>query len=235
MDAARFASLLDGLRGGLIVSTQASPDSPLYNPVVIAALAKAGEIAGCVGHRVNGPEHVRAVHAACERPIVGIYKVETPGYEVYITPTVTAAKAVADVGASLIALDGTARPRPEGLTLAGLIEAVHALGLPVMADIATLAEGIGAAAAGADIVATTMSGYTRQTAHLRERGPDLQLIRELRAAVSVPIIAEGRFHLPEQVAAAFEAGAHAVVVGTAITAAGWIAEQFVRVTPRGRG
>lgn len=235
MDAARLASLLDGLRGGLIVSTQASPDSPLHNPVVIAALAKADEIAGCVGHRVNGPEHVRAVRATCERPIIGIYKVDTPGYEVYITPTVAAAKAVADVGASLIALDGTPRPRPEGLTLAGLVEGVHALGLPVMADVATLAEGVGAAAAGADIVATTMSGYTPETSHLRERGPDLQLIRDLKAAVSVPIIAEGRFHQPEQVAAAFEAGAHAVVVGTAITATGWIAERFVRASPRWRG
>ena len=235
MDAARLASLLDGLRGGLIVSTQASPDSPLHNPIVIAALAKAGEIAGCVGHRVNGPEHVRAVRAACERPIVGIYKVDTPGYEVYITPTVSAAKAVADVGASLIALDGTPRARPDGLTLAGLIEGVHALGLPVMADVATLAEGVGAAAAGADIVATTMSGYTPDTAYLRDRGPDLQLIRDLKAAVSTPIIAEGRFHHPEQVTAAFEAGAHAVVVGTAITATGWIAEQFVRASPRGQG
>ncbi len=235
MDAARLAGLLDGLRGGLIVSTQASSDSPLHNPVVIAELAKAAEIAGCVGHRVNGPEHVRAVRAACERPIVGIYKVDTPGYEVYITPTIAAAKAVADVGASLIALDGTPRPRPEGLTLAGLIEEVHRLGLPVMADVATLAEGVGAAAAGADVVATTLSGYTPETAHLRERGPDLQLIRDLRAAVSVPIIAEGRFHHPEQVAAAFEAGAHTVVVGTAITATGWIAEQFVRATPRGGG
>lgn len=234
MDAARFASLLARLRGGLIVSTQASPDSPLHNPVVIAALARAGEIAGCVGHRVNGPEHVRAVRAACAGPIIGIYKVDTPGYDVYITPTIAAARAVAEAGADLIALDGSPKARPEGTTLARLIEGVHSLGLSVMADVATLAEGIGAAAAGADIVATTMSGYTPETAHLLESGPDLQLIRELRAALAVPIIAEGRFHQPEQVAAAFEAGAHAVVVGTAITATGWIAERFVRATPRAR-
>ena len=107
MDAARLASLLAGLRGGLIVSTQASSDSPLYNPIVIAALAKAVELAGCVGHRVNGPEHVRAVRTACARPIVGIHMVETPGYQVYITPTIAAARAVADAGADLIALDGT--------------------------------------------------------------------------------------------------------------------------------
>jgi N-acylglucosamine-6-phosphate 2-epimerase len=233
MDAARLKGLLEGLRGGLIVSTQASPSSPLHDPVVIAALAKAGELAGCVGHRIDGPEHVRAVRAACARPILGIYKVATPGYEVYITPTVAAARAVAEVGADLIAVDGTPRPRPEGTTLAGLIEGIHALGLPVMADVAMLEEGIGAAAAGADVVATTMSGYTPETAHLRDRGPDLQLVRDLVAAVGVPIVAEGRFHQPEQVAAAFEAGAHAVVVGTAITATGWIAERFVRATPRG--
>ena len=46
--------------------------------------------------------------------------------------------------------------------------------------------------------------------------------------ISVPIIAEGRFEQPEQLEVAFAAGAHAVVVGTAITNPREITRRFAR-------
>jgi N-acylglucosamine-6-phosphate 2-epimerase len=229
------SNVIAGLKGGLIVSTQADPASSLANPIVIAAMAQAAEGAGCAAHRIDTPRHIHAVRAVCARPIIGIYKVVVPGYVVYITPTLISARDVAEAGADIIAVDATPRERPTGVTLERLIRGIHdELKLPVMADISTLAEGKAAADQGADIVATTMSGYTPYTAH-RKDGPDIQLIRDLASAVTVPIIAEGRYWYPEQVARAFDAGAHAVVVGTAITATGWLVGQFLKGTPAYRG
>jgi N-acylglucosamine-6-phosphate 2-epimerase len=61
-----------------------------------------------------------------------------------------------------------------------------------------------------------MAGYT---AHGRPMtaGPDLDFVKELVTQFKQPIIAEGRFYLPEQVAQALALGAHAVCVGGAIT------------------
>ena len=50
----------------------------------------------------------------------------------------------------------------------------------------------------------------------------------LVAAIPVPVVAEGRFDTPDLVAEAFKRGAHAVVVGTAITNPREITRKFVR-------
>ena len=47
-------------------------------------------------------------------------------------------------------------------------------------------------------IATTLSGYTPETAARKALGPDITLIEALARAVSVPIVAEGRFEQPEQ-------------------------------------
>ena len=138
-------------------------------------------------------------------------------------------RAIEAAGADLVAVDGTARPRSAGAaaTPAELIAQVRAAhpDLPVMADVAELAEGVSAAAAGADIVATTLSGYTGPPPP--PAGPDLVLVEALVASQPRPVIAEGRYATPEEVRAAFAAGAHAVVVGTAITDTLALARRFV--------
>jgi putative N-acetylmannosamine-6-phosphate epimerase len=201
---------------GLIVSCQARPDNPLHGPHFMAAMARAAEHGGAVGIRANGPADIAAIRAATALPLIGLFKVQRPGTEVTITPDFAAAAQVARAGADWIAVDATDRVRPaEGVP--ALIARIHAkLGCRVLADVATEAEGVAAAAAGADAVATTLSGYTAETAH-RAGGPDLDLVAALAAALHVPVVAEGRFWTPEQVAAAFACGARAVVVGTAIT------------------
>ena len=57
-------------------------------------------------------------------------------------------------------------------------------------------------------------------------GPDLELVRRLAAGVSVPVVAEGRYQTPRQAAQAIDAGAYAVVVGTAITRPHLITKTF---------
>jgi N-acylglucosamine-6-phosphate 2-epimerase len=152
-----------------------------------------------------------------------------PGYEVRITPTIEYAQQIADAGADIIALDGTARPHPGGFTAAELIAQVQKItGRLVLADVSTLDEGLAAAHAGADMVATTLSGYTSYSPAQVE--PDFELIeglvRELQPK-GIPIIAEGRISTPEQAARALASGAYAVVVGAAITRPQWITARFV--------
>lgn len=223
----RTPSPIHRLKGGLAVSCQAGPESALHDAVFIAALAQEAERGGAVGLRIDSPENIAAVRRISSLPIIGIFKQQKPGWEIYITPTLESARTVVEAGADIVALDATARHRPDGLTLAELIARLHdSLGVPVMADISTCEEGIQAAAAGADLVGTTLSGYTPHSRPAVPHLPDLDLIRELDASVSVPIIAEGRITTPEQAAAALVAGAYAVVVGTAITAPAAITQRF---------
>ena len=155
------------------------------------------------------------------------YKLRTEGYPVYITPTLQSARQLVRAGANIIALDATHRARHDNQSPEALIASIQAkLGVPVMADIDSLEEGIAAAQAGADLVATTMSGYT--PARPKTTGPDLALVRALAERITTPIICEGRIGRPEDVRAALDAGAFAVVVGTAITAPISITQGFVR-------
>lgn len=218
--------IIGTLHKGLIVSCQAKPGSPLRNAQVMAAMALAAEVGGAVGIRANGAEDIAAIRAMVALPIIGINKVSLDGFDVFITPTLESARQVVAAGADIIAMDATLRPRPGGMTVAQVIQLYKdELGLPVMADISTLEEGMAAAEAGADVVATTLSGYTpysRQQDH-----PDFLLITELAARLKTPIIAEGRIANPEDARRALDEGAHAVVVGTAITAIDWVTKRYV--------
>jgi N-acylglucosamine-6-phosphate 2-epimerase len=197
----------------------------------MAAFGQAASLARAVGVRADGPRDIRALRRAVDLPIIGISKQREPAWPVYITPTLPVARAVIRAGADIVALDATHRPRRGGLDPRDLIAAVHGLGRPVMADIDSVDEGVAAAAAGADLVATTLAGYTESRPAIE--GPDLALVRELVARIAVPVVCEGRIRGPEDVRAAFQAGAFAVVVGTAITNPVAIAERFVAATPRG--
>lgn len=221
---------IEKLQGGLIVSCQAKEGSPLRAPHIMAAMAQAAQLGGAVGIRANGPADVAAIRAAVALPIIGIFKSSIPGTAVYITPTLEHAEQVIAAGADILALDATKAPRLNGQSAGEFIQLCKTtFKLPVMADTSTLEEGIAAAQAGADLIATTMSGYTPHSRHRIE--PDFELIAELAAHISTPIVVEGRVATPADVCRAFELGAYAVVVGTAITATDWITKQFVASTP----
>lgn len=219
------------LRGRLIVSCQAPPDSPLRHPAMIAALAQCAERGGAGGVRIDGPDDVAAVRGAVTVPIIGLYKISHSS-PVYITPTFEMARDVARAGADIIALQATREREDTGTPLADLVARIHAeCGIPVMADVSTRDEGLAAATAGADLVATTMAGYTPHSRHMP--GPDLDLVHDLVNRCPVPVVAEGRITTPEEAAAALRAGAWAVVVGRAITMPDAITARFVRALADG--
>jgi N-acylglucosamine-6-phosphate 2-epimerase len=216
-------SLLDRLRGGLIVSVQAWPGSAIDDPYVIAAMARAAIENGAAGVRIQGVANIEAVRARVDLPIVGLIKREYPGYEPYITPTLEEVRAIAAAGADVIAFDATARPRPGGATAGSLVEAIAGAGCVAMADCATAEDGALAREAGAEILATTLCGYTPAT-----QGsvlPALGLVRDL-AAMGGFAVCEGGVSRPAQLRAALDAGASAVVVGTAITNIDWLVREF---------
>ncbi|MEW2552634.1 putative N-acetylmannosamine-6-phosphate 2-epimerase [Streptomyces zhihengii] len=218
------AGFTDTVGGRLIVSCQAPEGDPMRHTGTLVRLALAAEAGGAAAVRANAPEVVAAVTAACRLPVVGLWKDGDTG--VYITPTVRHALAVAEAGAAVVAADATGRPRPDGGTFAGIVAAVHAAGALVMADVATLAEGVRAAEEGADLVSTTLSGYVPGSPV--QDGPDLDLVERLAAAVAVPVVAEGRIATPAHAAEALARGAHSVVVGTAITAPTALTRTFAK-------
>lgn len=217
-------SLLDRLRGGLIVSVQARAGSALDDPHVLAAMARAAQDNGAAGVRIQGMRNLQAVRRRVDVPIVGIIKRQYEGYDPYITPTLREVREILECGAEIVAFDATARPRPEGTEVAQIVAEIHRGGALAMADCAVADDGQRARAAGADIVATTLSGYTKETAG---RGlPAFDIVAAFARSGGF-VICEGGIHTPENAAKAVEAGADAVVVGTAITNTEWLVQRYV--------
>lgn len=221
----RPTDIIDRIAGGLIVSCQAYPGEPMRDPRTMAQVASAAVVGGAVAVRLQGIADIRAAADDTTVPIVGLWK--DGDADVFITPTLEHARAVADAGAHVVAIDGTRRPRPDGLTLAETISGLreshpHAL---VMADCGSLGDAIAAEAGGADILGTTLAGYSGERP--RTAGPDIELIAQIAQNCATPIVAEGRIHSPADAASARRAGALAVCVGTAITHPSTITSWFV--------
>ena len=217
--------IIAALAGRLIVSAQAYPGEPMRDPRTTAQVAASAVRGGAAAVRVQGTADIQATRGAVEVPVIGLWKDGETG--VYITPSYRHAYAVALAGAHVVALDGTRRPRPDGLSLEETIARLHReTGVVVMADCGSPEDARYAAGAGADLVGTTLAGYTGERP--KTEGPDFELLRAIRQAdPDVPMIAEGRIHTPAHAAAARAAGAHAVVVGTAITHPATITSWFV--------
>ncbi len=207
----------------LIVSCQALPGEPFRDTPSIVKFAVAAVAGGASGIRADSPPDVAAIREAVDVPIIGKWNQTLADGSRLITATFEAARALVEAGADMIALDVTRRGQRHG-ALERVARIRSELGVPVLADIATLDEALAAADAGADLVLTTMRGYTEETAHIH--GFDLPFLEELVARSPVPVIAEGRLETPELAAAALSPGAYAVVVGSAITRPITIARRF---------
>lgn len=222
--------LLERLRGRLVVSCQADAGSPMRRPAVIAALALAAELGGAGAVRVQGYADVAAVRAVTGLPLIGLTKTERADTDIYITPTSQEAVRLAQLGCEIVAVDATLRPRPE--PFAQIARQVQAAGGLVMADVSTPEEGRRAMQGGADVLSTTLSGYTPYSPQLAE--PDWPLMQAL-AAEGFPFMAEGRISTPAQARRALDLGALAVVVGSAITRPDVITRTFVAGMNEGGG
>jgi N-acylglucosamine-6-phosphate 2-epimerase len=145
----------------------------LCAPEHILALAASALNGGAIALRLEGAENIQAARQSnlipSTVPIIGLTKSDLVApadrlRKVYITSTYQEASAISVAGADIIALDATGRDRPDGLSLGETIKQIHEkLGKPVWADCARLEEGLAAAKAGADMVSTTLFGYTEET------------------------------------------------------------------------
>ena len=224
---------MTALKPGLIVSCQAEEGSPFNYPQFIAAFAQAAEQGGAVGVRVRDPENVNAVSEVIDLPIIGLTKGKYESGTVLITPTLDDVLRLADAGANLIAVDATARQRPNGMTGIEFLRLVKSkVSTFVVADISNSQEGIAAIEEGADLVATTLSGYTESDVRPKV-DPDYQVIEEIASHTKALIIAEGRIWSPEQAVKAIRCGAFAVCVGSAITRPVEIVKKFADSIGRG--
>lgn len=230
--------VIDQLHRALIVSCQASSGEPLCAPEHIAALALSAIAGGAKALRLEGEDNVKALRSLTSLPIIGLIKSKiVPASEqlekVYITATFKEAQSLVLAGADVIAIDATGRPRADGYTVEKLIDDIHMiLNKPIMADISTVEEALAAGRFGADLISTTLYGYTKETYQLAEHGPGLALIKALSGRLTAPLILEGRIWHPEEVSKAFEYGAYAVVVGSAITRPQLITQRFVQAIPQ---
>ncbi|MBF4176307.1 N-acetylmannosamine-6-phosphate 2-epimerase [Cedecea lapagei] len=222
-------TILDVLKGKLIVSCQALENEPLHSPFIMSRMALAAAQGGAVAIRANSVVDIAAIQANVSLPVIGIIKRDYPDSEVFITATMKEIDELMTVTPEIIALDATARPRPNGETLADLVAQIRARypSLLLMADIATVAEAKTAQDLGFDCVGTTLHGYTAQTAGQSLPDNDCAFLRDVLAAVTVPVVAEGNVDTPERAARCLALGAHTVVVGGAITRPQQITARFV--------
>ena len=224
-------NVIDRIKGIVVVSVQAMPSEPLYAESSMTAMMKSVVNGGAGALRVAGVRDVKIAKKLFTLPVIGLTKpnVIPKNYKeiVYITPTVKDVIDLVQAGADIIATDATQRPRPNGEKLADLFKYIHINNRIAMADISTLEEGIKAKEAGADILSTTLAGYTLESVNSPSKEPDFELLKQLVETTKMPVVLEGRIWEPEQVNKAFELGAHCVVIGSAITRPQLITKRFV--------
>lgn len=222
------ASVLTQLRRGLIVSCQAETGDPFCDPSYTALFARAAEMGGAAGIRAREPENIRAIDLAVSLPIIGLTKGQFDDGTVLITPDFVDVESILAAGADLVAVDATYRKRRNGLTGTEFVTACKARwSAPVVADVSTYDEGLAAVQAGADLIATTLSGYVGPSGAATDSEPDWELLTSLVNSTKKPVIFEGRVWTPSQARRALDLGAFAVVVGTAITRPRVVTKAFV--------
>lgn len=221
--------ILNKLKGGLIVSCQVQPDDPVYSMDFVLKMAQAAEWAGAAGIRANSPDQIKMIREHVNLPLIGLYKIWHEDTDVFITPTLDAARQVWDAGADIIALDCTDQITHEGKPaweLLPLVQKEIADAL-IFADVSTYEEAKRAVDLGADIVGPTLYGYTETTKHIEE--PNLREFARMCRDFGdrAFMIMEGHIYTPEDAVKCLYLGADAVVVGSAITRPHLIAKRFV--------
>ncbi|EOC0264809.1 N-acetylmannosamine-6-phosphate 2-epimerase [Cronobacter dublinensis] len=220
--------MLEQIKGKLVVSCQALENEPLHSPFIMGRMALAAAQGGAAGIRANSVADIAAIKQQVTLPVIGIIKRDYPGSEVFITATMREVTELMRAAPEMIALDATARARPDGETLEQLVRRIRR-DFPevlLMADISDVDEAVAAEALGFDCVGTTLYGYTAPTRGHRLPENDFALLKDVLAVVALPVIAEGNVDTPERAARCLSLGAHAVVVGGAITRPQQITRRF---------
>ncbi|MDC0497919.1 N-acetylmannosamine-6-phosphate 2-epimerase [Alphaproteobacteria bacterium] len=215
--------IVKNLKGSLIASCQPIPGGPLDFSSFILASAKASIIGGAKGLRIEGFKNLKVIKKNLNLPVIGIKKRVSKNYPIIITPLLSDVEKLSELGAEIIAFDSTLRERP--YSVGSLISKIHSCKKIAMADCSTIKDAINAIENGANILSTTLSGYTSEK--LPPKNPDFELLNQLIKKFKVPVIAEGRFNTPFFYKKAINLGAHAVVVGTALNRIELITKSFL--------
>ena len=202
---------------------------------IMYLMARAAKMAGSPAIRTSSIRDVIAIKEETGLPVIGLVKIQYPGYEGYITPTMKEVDELVEAGSDVVALDCTLRRRGDGTSVNDFIRDIREKypDIILMADISNYEEGVNAWKCGVDIVGTTMSGYTDYTPKLD--GPDYELMRCLAADLDIPVIGEGKIHTPVQAVAALDTGVWSIVVGGAITRPLEIAGRFMKAIEERNG
>lgn len=222
--------ILNKIKNKIIVSSQAQKNEPLYNEIAMNALIETIVVLGktdCL--RLAGARDVKNTKKKFGDSVVviGITKPDIipVNYKelVYITPNIEDANSLIEAGADIIAFDATKRERKTNVL--ELINFIHSKNKMAMADIAEFNEAKEAYELGADIISTTLSGYTKNTENTPDT-PDFNLLQKCVKELKCPIILEGKTKDYKDVKHAFELGAYAVVIGSMVTRPHKIIEEF---------
>jgi len=114
------------IKGGLIVSCQALETEPLYTKEggVMPLMAKAAAMSGAVGIRANTVRDITQIKQVVDLPVIGIIKKDYPGTPMYITVTMKEVDELVACGVDILAVQGTAAIRPNGMTSPEFIKAI---------------------------------------------------------------------------------------------------------------
>ncbi len=220
--------IIDKIKNSIIISVQAMPNEPLYREECMNAMIQSVLMGGAKALRLAGARDIKNAKRFSDVPIIGLTKPEVIPKNwkqiVYITPGMKEISELIAAGADIIATDGTSRPRGND-NVRKLIKYIAMHKKASMADVSTLPEAVAARALGFDIISTTLSGYTQNSPAPTDE-PDFKLLEQAVKILDCPVVLEGRIWTPDQVKKAFDLGAHAVVIGSAITRPQLIVKRF---------
>ena len=215
--------ILKSIKKSLVASCQPITNGPLDTSSFVLASARASLIGGAKALRIEGFKNLKIIKKNIKSPVIGIKKRISQKYPIIITPLLSDVDKLANLGADIIAFDSTLRQRP--YSIKQIISKIHYYKKIAMADCSSEKDAIIALDNGADIIATTLSGYTKNK--IPPKNPDFKLLKSFIKNFNVPVIAEGRYNNKIFFKKALDIGAHAVVVGTALNRIELITKSFL--------
>lgn len=185
---------------GIIVSIQG------YNTITTETLAREAVNACAVAIRTDKPITI-------DIPVIGLQKIKVgnTSREAYITPTVEEVEKISK-WADIVAIDY----RRCNKNLKEISDYCRSAGIKVVSDIMCFEdyENIKENSYHFDYIATTLSVLSPGN---RRYYPDKRLVKSLVADGCRNVIAEGNYDYRKDVREVFNAGVHAVCIGTAIS------------------
>lgn len=223
----RKQAIIDKIRGGLIVSCQMERHAPGYREDSVLCLAEAAIWGGACGLRINGVENIKRVRAITDLPIIGLKKVFSDSTEVFMTPTMQEVKEVVEAGADIVAIDGTDR-LINGTKAQLIIPEIRKAypDLLILADVRDEVDALASLELGADLVAPTFYRFKKDAKSTDV--PDWEMFAKMCRLCRGKgyVLMEGKVWTVDDAIKSLYYGAHAVVIGSAITRPHIITQRF---------